>query len=113
MPQHDQRTPLSDVQARTIAEELRGQLMWRTARLDELRALIEGGGADDASLQGVLADLAATERAVTEIRASLDRLADGSYGRCAGCGDMIPYERLKIRPFTRHCMPCQRRHEVR
>jgi DnaK suppressor protein len=113
MTQHDEHTMLSDVQARTIIEDLRSQLMWRTSRLEELRGLVEVSGTDDGSRQGVLADLAANERMIADIRKSLDRLADRTYGQCAGCGTAIPFERLKIRPLTRHCMPCRQVHEAR
>ncbi|GAA4531218.1 MULTISPECIES: TraR/DksA family transcriptional regulator [Nonomuraea] len=114
MTQHDEHVMLSEVQVQTISENLQSQLMWRASRLDELRALVEGGGGtDDGSKQGVLADLASTERTITEIRDALERLADGSYSRCADCGTSIPFERLKIRPLTRHCVPCRQRHEAR
>ncbi|MFG1946389.1 TraR/DksA family transcriptional regulator [Nonomuraea sp. NPDC048826] len=114
MTQHDERVRLSEIQVQTITENLQGQLMWRASRLDELRALVEGGGGtDDGSKQSVLADLAATERTIAEIRGSLDRLADGSYGYCVDCGTAVPFERLKIRPLTRHCVPCLQRHEAR
>ncbi|MEU7900190.1 hypothetical protein AB0B45_46075 [Nonomuraea sp. NPDC049152] len=58
---------LSDVQVQAIQEDLQGQLMWRVSRLDELRALAESVDNGDGSLQGVLADLAATERSIAEI----------------------------------------------
>ncbi|MFD1938195.1 MULTISPECIES: TraR/DksA family transcriptional regulator [Nonomuraea] len=112
MTQYDD-VRLSDVQVQAIHEDLQGQLMWRASRLDELRALAESVENGDGSLQGVLADLAATERSITEIHLCLERLSDRSYGRCAGCGEAIPFERLKIRPLTRHCMPCRRLHEAR
>ncbi|HLU74386.1 MAG TPA: TraR/DksA C4-type zinc finger protein [Nonomuraea sp.] len=114
MTQHDEHVILSEIQVQTITEELQSQLMWRTSRLDELRALVEGGGGtEDGSKQNVLADLADTERMIAEIRDGLERLADGSYGRCDDCGTAIPFERLKIRPLTRHCVPCRQRHEAR
>jgi DnaK suppressor protein len=113
MTQHDEFTMISDTQVQSITEQLRTQLIWRTSRLDELRALVDSGGTDDGSRQSVLADLAATERMISDINKSLQRLADGSYGRCVDCGAAIPFERLKIRPLTRHCMPCRQRHEAR
>jgi DnaK suppressor protein len=112
MTQHDEQVLLSDVQVQAIREELQSQLMWRTSRLDELRALVEGGGGtEDGSKTNVLTDLTETELAIAEIRETLERLEDGSYGRCEDCGTAIPFERLKIRPLTRHCVPCRQRHE--
>src|SRR5690606_12939402 len=105
MTQHDEQVLLSDVQVQAIREELQSQLMWRTSRLDELRALVEGGGGtEDGSKTNVLTDLTETELAIAEIRETLERLEDGSYGRCEDCGTAIPFERLKIRPLTRHCV---------
>lgn len=44
---------------------------------------------------------------IGEIDAALDRIADGTYGRCAGCGVDIPVERLELRPFAAGCVACQ------
>ena len=58
-------------------------------------------------------DPVATRRAasmlftIDEIDAALDRIADGTYGRCAHCGVDIPIERLEIRPFAAGCVACQ------
>jgi DnaK suppressor protein len=45
--------------------------------------------------------------AIDEIDAALDRIADGTYGRCAGCGVDIPVERLELRPSAAGCVSCQ------
>ena len=44
---------------------------------------------------------------IDEIDAALDRIADGSYGRCSTCGIAIPLERLEFRPFAAGCVGCQ------
>ncbi|MEV4327898.1 TraR/DksA C4-type zinc finger protein, partial [Microbispora rosea] len=73
-----------------------------------------GAGAnDDTARLALLADLAATERGVAELRKALERIEEGSYGRCADCTAVIPFGRLKIRPMARYCIACQRRHEAR
>jgi len=51
-----------------------------------------------------VADLAFT---IDEIDAALDRIADGTYGRCTHCGVDIPVERLELRPSAAGCVPCQ------
>jgi RNA polymerase-binding transcription factor DksA len=57
-----------------------------------------------------LAALAGAARAdLAEIQAALDRLADGSYGTCQGCGARISAQRLAARPAARTCVGCARR----
>lgn len=42
------------------------------------------------------------------IGAALRRLADGTYGRCIGCGEFIPFGRLLVMPESERCMTCSR-----
>ncbi|WP_248962927.1 TraR/DksA family transcriptional regulator [Sphaerisporangium perillae] len=109
----EENTRLSSVQIQSIREELHEQLLWRTNQLSSLKASMEAAGTEGVSWQDVLADIAATDRAIAEIRQSIANLEGGDYGRCTGCGARIPFERLKIRPLTRNCVACQRRHEMR
>jgi DnaK suppressor protein len=44
---------------------------------------------------------------IDEIDAALDRIAEGTFGRCTHCGVAIPVERLTIRPFASGCVACQ------
>ncbi len=34
------------------------------------------------------------------------RVEDGTYGICAGCGKPIPAARLEARPFAEYCVAC-------
>ena len=43
------------------------------------------------------------------IQAALDRLDDGTYGRCVHCSAPIPFERLELLPYTDGCVGCLRR----
>ncbi|MEU8267199.1 TraR/DksA C4-type zinc finger protein [Sphaerisporangium sp. NPDC049002] len=113
MKADEERTRLSRLQVRVLREEMETQLVWRTTQLSDLKGSIENGDVQDISRQEVLADIAATGRVIAEIRRSLDKVDDGTYGRCAGCGSGIPFDRLKIRPLSRYCMACQLRHESR
>jgi len=48
------------------------------------------------------------ERALMlQIDESLGRIADGTYGRCAHCGEPIAPLRLEALPWARHCINCQ------
>ncbi|WP_331489745.1 TraR/DksA family transcriptional regulator [Trichlorobacter sp.] len=38
---------------------------------------------------------------------ALLRIAEGEYGICEECDEDIPMGRLKVLPFTRHCVKCK------
>ena len=57
---------------------------------------------DDGLEQGARETLA-------EIDAALQRIEDGTYGICEGCGKPIGAERLNAIPWTRLCIDDQRR----
>lgn len=44
--------------------------------------------------------------AVLEAERALEKLADGTYGSCDGCGTAIPEERLEAIPWTALCREC-------
>jgi RNA polymerase-binding protein DksA len=48
---------------------------------------------------------------LNEIDDALVRLADGTYGKCRGCGGEIPTERLEAMPWATQCIDCKRREE--
>lgn len=51
----------------------------------------------------------AAERDLAEIEEALTRWSSDDYGRCEGCGQSIPMERLRARPAARRCVPCAER----
>lgn len=52
--------------------------------------------------------LSDTERQLMlEVDKALERIGDGSYGRCANCGIEIAEKRLEAVPWARHCIDCQ------
>lgn len=49
------------------------------------------------------------ERAqLLQIQDALERIADGTYGMCANCGEAIAQGRLEIIPYAALCVRCQR-----
>ncbi|MBV5350084.1 TraR/DksA family transcriptional regulator, partial [bacterium] len=44
---------------------------------------------------------------VHSIDEALLRIAEGEYGICEECDEDIPLGRLKVLPFTRHCVKCK------
>ncbi|MCU0969715.1 MAG: TraR/DksA C4-type zinc finger protein [Rubrivivax sp.] len=61
-------------------------------------------------------DMALSDRETAElgeVSAALRRLRDGeAYGRCAGCGEDIPFDRLKVEPWALRCVRCEGEREV-
>ena len=51
------------------------------------------------------------ERVIAAIDAALQRIDDGSYGTCQGCGQPIGTERLEAVPWTTQCIDCKRKEE--
>ncbi|MGW6884400.1 TraR/DksA family transcriptional regulator [Streptomyces goshikiensis] len=52
--------------------------------------------------------LAQAREHLEELDQALERLEQGRYGQCVGCGKAIPPERLEIRPATTTCVHCAR-----
>ena len=69
------------------------------------------GLTDDAEvrpdLDVAVALAAAARRALEEISEALGRLNSATFGLCAGCGKLIPFERLKAWPRARCCVHCE------
>jgi RNA polymerase-binding transcription factor DksA len=70
-----------------------------SADWEELAVEREGDEVLEATGSAGLAEIA-------QIRMALSRIADGSYGHCARCGEEIAEERLKALPWTPHCRSC-------
>ena len=43
---------------------------------------------------------------IADVGHALDRLDDGTYGRCEACGVPLPFERLEAIPWARLCVAC-------
>ena len=112
--------------------EIRGALASRRAALvDEIRTKLAEAGAERVAPDAVTTtdggdkalldlaselDLAQVQRDVAELReveAAQARLAGGTYGRCAACGEPIAIERLRALPVASRCTGCQEAIEKR
>lgn len=89
--------PVADLQ-----RELERQLEERLAVLAELEPLALP------SVDPVAYQTAASQRAVVEqITAALNRITQGTYGRCTRCGRQIAPARLEVLPYAAACIECQ------
>ncbi|MGE4543743.1 MAG: TraR/DksA family transcriptional regulator [Pedobacter sp.] len=107
---------------RESLESIRKRLLsLRETRLQQCRrqnadaaALLDEGVADvaDQGLTDSLKDCLhllsdAGREEILAIDEALERLRDGSYETCEGCGKKIGMARLEVLPFTRLCRACQ------
>jgi RNA polymerase-binding transcription factor DksA len=46
------------------------------------------------------------EQAIKEIQDALDRIEQGTFGRCEACGGNINRDRLRALPQSRYCIRC-------
>ncbi len=51
------------------------------------------------------------ERLLEAIDAALQRIEDGTYGKCVNCGAQIPEDRLEAMPWATLCIECKRKEE--
>lgn len=102
---------------------------WLTRREAELRAEIgdatqpESAGdrevldRKDEAGENALRDVASAEverdlAELREVQAALQRLDEGSWGRCADCEEPIDPRRLAVQPAALRCAACQARREA-
>ncbi len=51
-------------------------------------------------------------KTLEEVRAALQRIEDGTYGRCIDCGRPIEPARLEAVPWTPYCLADQEKHDA-
>lgn len=50
-------------------------------------------------------------RELSHIEEALDRMKEGTYGRCENCDKPIPLTRLQALPYATECIDCRRKSE--
>jgi DnaK suppressor protein len=85
------------------------------SRAEHAREVLQQDG-DDAPQRAAdrEIDLARADRDIEELGSvsnALARLHDADFGRCDDCGEPIPFERLKLEPWTLRCVNCTARRE--
>ena len=85
----------------SLLKELRRRppAIWLTRRSDSVQ--------DEISSQ--LAEVESRELA--RIEYALERMREGQFGICEGCGTSIPMARLNALPYATYCINCQREAE--
>ena len=96
-------------------DALRRALAGDLSSLKELRGQPPGDTVDSAldSIQDeISSQLAEVEnRELSRIEYALERMREGQFGICEGCGTNIPMGRLNALPYANYCIMCQREAE--
>ena len=118
---------------KTELKEFKTMLLERTRLLkgdlagleEETRGSKAEGAGRESSAPGHTAELASDEserdlsygrmasqtEELQEIAAALERIKDGSFGKCETCDGSIPKERLRAIAYARLCVACQTKEE--
>jgi DnaK suppressor protein len=91
-------------------EELARVIQGGDAGIAEIRAEREIEFGDEAQSDEAQARIARIEEAeIAELRrvdAALARVSEGTYGKCATCGELIEPRRLEANPYALQCADC-------
>jgi len=96
-------------------DALRKALAGDLSLLKELSSQTSGDVVDfalDSVQDEISSQLAEVEsRELARIEYALERMREGQYGSCEGCGTNIPMARLNALPYATLCIKCQREAE--
>ena len=96
-------------------DALRKALAGDLSLLKELNAQTSGDMVDaalDSVQDEISSQLAEVEsRELARIEYALERMREGQFGVCEGCGTGIPLARLNALPYATYCIKCQREAE--
>lgn len=115
------RELMNTVDIDAIRNDLEATRARLVEQMDELGATPSGDLRNDLNYGDGFADAAATTAERTErlglvdtlkgqldeVEEALSRVADGTYGTCASCGEEIPPARLEARPESTLCVACK------
>ena len=112
-----QRSRLRAIRSRLLArreelmKETRGELEYsrRHGEPGPMDSMDEASRNADQDTVFSLAEIGADE--IEQIDTALERMKDGSYGKCVGCGCRIPVRRLQVMPFAAKCVRCKENEE--
>ena len=110
------RTRLLDLRARLRGEMGRmadAALSQGRSETSSLPIHLADLGSDNFEQELTLSLVGSEKEALDKIEFALERIAEGSYGKCEDCGKKIPESRLEAIPYTAVCVQCAAVHEQR
>jgi DnaK suppressor protein len=98
---------------RTVLTTKRAELAWATGKRDDIAIQRTPDVLDEIQLAGerelTSRGLERESRLLRNVRAALDRIAEGTYGACLECDEDISPKRLRAMPWAAFCITCQER----
>jgi len=95
--------------SRLTEEALRANGSETSGNLSHAPLHIADMGTDSFEQEFTLSLLQNEEQVLEEIADALERIAQGSFGKCEECQGPVPKGRLQALPYTRHCVKCARK----
>ena len=95
---------LTDEALRTNPREASGNLSSMPIHMADI-------GSDNFEQEFTLGLLQNEEQVLAEIADALERINQGTFGRCEECNGAIPRPRLAALPYARLCVDCARKNE--
>ena len=97
----------------SLTEEALGQANSAGGNLSNMPIHMADLGSDNFEQENTLNLLANEQQQLEEINDALERIKQGTFGKCEGCETAIPKARLKEIPYARYCVACARKQEQR
>jgi RNA polymerase-binding transcription factor DksA len=108
---HDLAARLRNEVRSVQPEALRGVTGERSGNLSDIPHHLADLGTDYHEHEVSLGLLANEQMLLAQTATALERLDQGTFGRCVECGREIPAGRLQALPYTSHCVECANRAE--
>lgn len=97
---------LLDLESRLVAHATRERTQAREQTADGPRDTADESVADEGASEG-FSEAELDGRVLLEVREALQRIEDGTFGRCESDGDPIEPKRLDAVPWARYCVKHQ------
>ena len=101
---------LLDKERELLADIARLEGQARDSSEPEVRDATDDATSDQ-SIAESLQEATFASQTLTEVRDALQRIEDGTYGKCTACGRPIEPARLEAIPWAAYCLADQEKHD--